>query len=161
MITLFDKLKLNPVVGEYQRYTNIPLEKVVTLTPAGVLVGDPSGLNIPKAHTQFWGTWQGILRAICAINWIGCPVSGKRYTMSLLGFELHHALLSKQDVRGMPPAVWVGIHHSYNVILLNSLVHQNTTRPQSVAILIAKYGEREVKEWYFNFPMKTRLPNIF
>lgn len=62
--------------------------------------------------------------------------------------ELHHALISKKDVQGMPnPEI---VHSSFNTVLLHHKCHQQIRRYQCLILLSSIFGFPNIQTWYQN-----------
>lgn len=108
--------------------------------------------------SQFWANWQEKLRQVAQINQKGlCPITAGPLQLP----ELHHALISRADVRGMPEDKQVLIHNTYNCLLVSKTAHEHVTRQEAAIILKRLYGPDVIEGWYWSFPFKTRQKNIF
>lgn len=99
---------------------------------------------------------QGHLRWIALQAQKGkCVCGGK---VNLQNGQLHHALLSRQDVKNHPEAH--RIHHPYNVLLLHDLCHENITRRIACQALSRIYGYPQVLEWYNSFTWESNFRRL-
>lgn len=105
-----------------------------------------------------WGMWQSSLRFVARDNQrYKCPVCDQ-FLRPNEKTELHHALISREDVRGCPRPIRMLIHHTYNCILLHHECH-NINRQEGWNILTALYGEEVIINWYEGLPDKILRPN--
>lgn len=94
---------------------------------------------------------QGELRWMAILAQKGKCICGKRIT--LRNGQLHHALLSRQDVLGHPDAN--RIHHPYNVLMLHDECHATITRRVALEELSRIYGQQAILAWYNSFIFKS------
>lgn len=118
-----------------------------------------------KLTFDLWIAWQDLLRQVMYCNQQG-KSSLTDKILNVKTMQLHHALITKGMVRGKKGLDKHLIHHSYNVMLLNRDEHLDGHEGADNRELCAKklcllYGGGQVKLWYFSFPMKSKLPNIF
>jgi hypothetical protein len=121
--------------------------------------------GVIDATGKTWGAWQDLLRREAYQNQQGLSLLTGR-ELNIKTMQLHHALISKGRIRGMKGLKRNLIHHTYNCMLLNADEHIGGQVSAENSKLCAKklcelYGENEVKKWYFSFPLKTKLKNIF
>jgi len=89
-----------------------------------------------------------------------CMVCSKPFAM----FDLHHGIVSKQDVRGWPRKRRLLIDTGLNVVPLHHTCHMDRppTREAVWAVQVGFYGKDIVGAWYDALPWKTlRPPRIF
>ena len=113
----------------------------------GKFVLDPSERNEVKLST-----WMRALRTGAWLNQDGRCICGEPL---LKDFELHHALITKGDVRGLDHRRW-DIHHTYNVMLVHHSCHLNITKEEGFEYLSNLYGT-SVAHWYYSFPLKRKV----
>ena len=73
--------------------------------------------------------------------------------------DLHHAILSKRAVMGMPEEEQAKIHDPRNLLKIEHGVHLNKPIPEGVdaaPLLYAIYGRDAVLEWYCSINFKHR-----
>ena len=73
--------------------------------------------------------------------------------------DLHHAILSKASVRGLPPEEQVKIHDPRNILIVEHNVHLNKPIPEGVdaaPLLYAIYGRDAVLEWFYSINFRNR-----
>lgn len=98
-----------------------------------------------------WVQWQHILKIASRHNQNWKCICGETLSNS----ELHHALLTKADLRGVKNKERI-LHHSYNVIELCHECHEKINRTESYAFLISIFDEKLIQNWYLNVPMKVK-----
>ena len=141
----------------------------VTIKKKWVL--NPKSLNelIIKGYVQhtkeIWGVWQDLLRQAAYVNQEGRSLLTSQ-NLNVKTMQLHHALITKGMIKGKKGFERNLIHHTYNCILLNVSDHldgQNNADNREVCAkkLTELYGQGLVKLWYFSYPIKSKLPNIF
>ena len=81
-----------------------------------------------------------------------------RERVTLRNGQLHHALLSRQDVVAHPEKD--RIHHPYNVLMLHDQCHEKITRRQSCELLSRIYGQSVILEWYNSFVFKSNMRRL-
>jgi len=118
-----------------------------------------------KLTFDLWVAWQDLLRQAVYYNQQGKSLLTDKI-LNIKSMQLHHALITKGMIRGKKGLDRNLIHHTYNVMLLNRDEHINSqvgadNRELCAKKLIELYGKGSVKLWYFSYPMKSRLPNIF
>ncbi len=99
-----------------------------------------------------WGWWQQNLRWAAYHNQKSRCICG-----DFLGsmFHLHHAIVTKADVRGLSREIRPRVlHHSYNVIAIHNWHHHLQQRKESWAFLTDLYGVENVEAWYMSLPFK-------
>lgn len=106
--------------------------------------------------------WQSVLKAVALYNqaWI-CPACDE--VLAGQG-HLHHALVTRNDVRGCAPEVQALIHHQFNVIVMHpGPCHDEMTRMRSAEYLSEIYGRSTVEMWYYALSahMTSTLPNLW
>ena len=112
---------------------------------------------VDKPDNLSWNQWQFELKKVALYNQDGiCGICRRHFIWSA---ELHHALLTKADVRSNPKS-WM-IHHSFNVVNLDPSCHKIAQRDKCLKFLCEIYSKELIEEWYNNFPMKTAKLNIF
>lgn len=99
---------------------------------------------------------QGELRWMAILAQKGLCICGKKVTLK--NGQLHHALLSRQDVLGYPEAD--RIHHPYNVLMLHDQCHENITRRQSCEVLSKIYSYSQILEWYNSFTFQSNFRKL-
>lgn len=99
---------------------------------------------------------QSELRWIAILAQNGKCSCGKK--VSLKNGQLHHALLSRQDVVGHPEKD--RIHHPYNVLMLHDQCHEGITRRQCCELLSRIYGQEVILEWYNSFTFKSNFRRL-
>ncbi len=122
----------------------------------GLWVGDPTSLESDTSLVQ----WQSTLKFVGGMN--------QKYRCAvcdiLLGetppIELHHALISREDVRGLPQYQKLVIHHTYNCLVLHHKCHHSITRQESWNLLSTLYGLENLIEWYQFLPIVLIKPNV-
>ena len=129
-------------------------DKGVTMTD-NVVVMNPTDLP----DTADWKIWVQALRFTTYFNQSGnCGICGEK--LGRQG-ELHHALISKQDVRHTRDgAKYRIIHHSFNVVLCHNVCHMKATRRACMPYLKATYGFEEVDNWYNSVPSKALMRGL-
>ena len=73
--------------------------------------------------------------------------------------DLHHAVLSKASVRGLPPEEQAKIHDPRNILKIEHGLHLFKPIPEgrAAALLLYKiYGRESVLEWYKSINFKNR-----
>jgi len=121
--------------------------------------------EIEKVDFNMWTAWQDLLRQATYKNQQGKSLLTGQ-SLNVKSMQLHHALITKGMIRGKKGLDRNLIHHTYNVMLLNRDEHINSqvgadNRELCAKKLIELYGKGSVKLWYFSYPMKSKLPNIF
>lgn len=71
--------------------------------------------------------------------------------------ELHHALITKGDVRGMSDESREKIHDKYNSVIVHTRCHPKATRERCYQFLKALYGDK-VDKWLSSLPFRTKYP---
>ena len=101
----------------------------------------------------FWTLWQQDLRTLSIWNQGETCSCGTPLRHS----DLHHAIVSKQDVRGIKDPLKKGqiLHHSFNVVLVCKDHHEQETRQRNWDYLCGIYGKDEMIDWYYNLPLKA------
>lgn len=107
-----------------------------------------------KPDQMSWPIWQVILKKTAKANQKDVCANCKR-ALGLMG-ELHHALITRQDVRGVHKYDWL-IHHTFNVLVLCYECHIQAIRITSFANLCDLYGPYNITKWYEKFPYKIGL----
>jgi hypothetical protein len=89
-------------------------------------------------------------RCIC-----GDPLLGGRV-------ELHHALCTKNDAKGLRVAVQkMALHNSVNVVAAHAECHADLTRKKCLPFLVELWGREAVESWYeqaiqgLKFPLRS------
>ena len=107
-----------------------------------------------EAGYQSWEAWIGILRSNAKTNQeYKCPcgefIEGD-------DFQLHHALVSKNDVKGFKDKNrrHAYIQNTFNVIALHPACHEGFSREMAAIFLCDTYGEKRVKRWYYALKWK-------
>lgn len=78
--------------------------------------------------------------------------------VNLSNGQLHHALISRADVRNHPQRE--RIHHPYNVIVLHDKCHENITREVSCRFLARIYSFPVILEWYNSFKFESNFRKL-
>jgi len=77
-------------------------------------------------------------------------------------FERHHAIISKQDARGLPPEEYIKIHDPRNLLWISSDLnssHANIpTRKKAWARLCSIYGKKMMVKWFESIEWHTKPP---
>jgi len=114
-----------------------------------LFVLDPANKN----GRETGATWTRALRTAAWLNQDGkCPC-GKPLT----DVSLHHALITRGDVRGCSDEIKALIDHSYNVMLMHLVCHTNVNRTACYRFLSDLYGQAIVENWCANFPLKVKM----
>jgi len=94
---------------------------------------------------MFWTLWQQDLRTLAIWNQAEKCHCGE----SLRHSDLHHAIVTRQDVRGIKDPLEKGkiIHHSFNVMMVCHGHHEKETRQQSWDYLCQIYGKDEIEKY--------------
>lgn len=121
--------------------------------------------EIERIDFDMWTAWQDLLRQAAYKNQQGRSLLTSK-TLNGKSMQLHHALITKGMIRGKKGPDRDLIHHTYNCMLLNRDEHLNSqvgadNRELCAEKLCELYGKGLVKLWYFGYPMKVKLPNIF
>lgn len=117
-------------------------------------------------HTKaVWAVWQDLLRQAAYVNQNGKSLLTDKI-LDVKTMQLHHALITKGMIRGKKGFEKNLIHHTYNCILLNVSDHLGgqdgaDNRETCAKKLTELYGSGLIKLWYFSYPMKSKLSNIF
>ena len=109
----------------------------------------PFSMSIP--------TWQFQLKLISYFNQDGMCICGNKLTNIR---ELHHAILSRNDIKGCQQEIKDLIHHSYNVLEICKNCHLQVTREKCSKFLAQIYGTEQIIQWYNDFPLKTKIYRI-
>jgi len=97
------------------------------------------------------------------INWLFtevrprmCLVCSEPFTT----FHLHHALVSRQDVRGWKPNLRLLIDTELNLVPLHEDCHLSSppSREDCWDYQCSFYGQEIMKKWYYDLPWKTEPP---
>ncbi len=77
-------------------------------------------------------------------------------------FDLHHCLIDKGDVRGMPLEIRKMIHHPYNLWWVSSQDHASHARIEDkryyYKALCKRWGKFEIDEYIKSFQWKSNPP---
>lgn len=99
----------------------------------------------PQAGVIDWPKWVDALRFTAFFNQRGTCMCGEKLEGS---GEMHHALITKADVRGMRDNDKMRIiNHSYNVVLCHKICHDKAVRYKCLEYLKSIYGD-PVMDWY-------------
>lgn len=124
----------------------------IDTTNDSIIILDPE--DKPKDYD--WAKWQGLLKRAALYNQNGKCLACNGYFYG--SGHLHHCLIPKSRARGMDDN-WL-IHHSFNVVVVHVDCH--IEKPDLWAKLMQEiYPIDMLKDWYFNFPVKTKLSDIF
>jgi hypothetical protein len=100
---------------------------------------------------------QHYLRFIAFVNQDGiCPLCQNQLDND--NAELHHALISRQDVRGTDFS-WM-IHDARNVLLVHHSCHHQLTRELSLEALSKIFNIKDVEGWYNSLPFKSNFRKL-
>jgi hypothetical protein len=81
-------------------------------------------------------------------------------------YDLHHALITKNDVKGLPYEEKAKIHDPRNILYIPhewNASHQNIpSREEALKMLLRHYSMEEIQEWYDSITFKTKrtLPTL-
>lgn len=143
-----------------------------------LIIFDPGPLSILTEEQYFtkikdkyfneknvWQTWQSLLRQALKKN-------QKNYSLFSndklsKNYQLHHAIVTKADVRGLKEATKNLIHHTYNCIVLSPEDHLQgkgaDNRKKCINAMSRLYSESALYTWFveFNDKLKVKLPDHF
>lgn len=141
--------------GLYQLITKLTTSgiKYEYLLPQDRIVLNP----LDKPEKMSYPTWQFQLKLVSYFNQNGLCICGNQLTNIR---ELHHALLSRNDVKGADIEIRNLIHHTYNTFEICKNCHIGITREQSAVYLASLYGKENIIKWYNDFPLKTKVYRI-
>lgn len=152
-------------IGSYRIYINN--RWILNPQVLNNLILNPTFEEIEEGKLAFncWEVWQDLLRQMAYYNQQGKSLLTNKI-LNVKTMQLHHALITRGMVQGKKGLDKYLIHHSYNVMLLNRDEHLDGHEGADNRELCAKklcllYGGGQVRLWYFSFPMKSKLPNIF
>lgn len=158
-INFYGKQKgyLNSVLEAGYNFTDITVSTLMEEEPVLIPLY-PNEIDTPYSAMR----WQSVLRAYAFINQKSTCICGLKLDTYC---QLHHALITRNDVKALDEDLSFLIHCGFNVILLHSECHVPITREKSVKYLSALYTRDYVKEWYDRtvevlFP-NTGLRNLF
>lgn len=135
-------------------YSNlIQINPDCVLLVGNKIICDPSVFSV-DIH---WPQWQLILKIASQHNQSGKCICGQALGNET---ELHHALLTKADLRGVKNKERI-MHNSYNVLELHHACHEKITRGKSFTFLVNIYGEKVVKNWYDGVELKIKPRNLW
>lgn len=111
---------------------------------------------LPARNETDWPKYQKHLKVAAYINQDGKCICG--YPLNEV-IQLHHALISKNDVKGFERKEI--IHSPYNVISIHGKnCHEKCTREMAFVFLSEIYGQDKILNWYNNvnkqFKVKLR-----
>lgn len=86
----------------------------------------------------------------------GLCICGEK--VNLNNGQLHHALISRQDVRNHPDKE--RIHSPYNVLMLHDLCHEKITRRLACQTLSRIYSYPVILAWYNSFVFKSNFRSL-
>jgi len=113
--------------------------------------------NISKEDV---GSWQIAIKLMAKLNQdfkcSGCKNSFRANQK----LELHHALISREDVRGLSFEFYALIHHTYNCLLLHHECHLQLNRENSWRLLSEIYGQDNLVDWYESLPNHIMRPKV-
>lgn len=114
--------------------------------------------DLPSVTGYYISRWKEELRE--RINWLHgcirprvCLVCNRPFSI----FQLHHAVVSKQDVRGWKPKKRLLIEVEMNLIPLHSKCHLDNppTRERCWEHQCDFYGEELMQDWYNSLSWKV------
>lgn len=99
----------------------------------------------PQSGVIDWPKWVNALRLTAFFNQRGICICGEK----LEGYgEMHHALITKADVRGVRDDDKMRIiNHSFNIVLCHKACHGKAIRRKCLEFLQSIYGDA-VMDWY-------------
>jgi hypothetical protein len=113
----------------------------------GKVILYPSPYNTSNLESFYW-----YLKVTAANNQNWTCLCNKRLFSSV--DDLHHGLLTRQDVRGLRKESRLLIHHSLNVLCLCRRCHEQINKDVSLAKLSELYGLANLQSWYYSIPLK-------
>ena len=122
----------------------------------GLWVGDPTSLESDTSLAQ----WQFTLKFVGGMNQKNCCTVCGMLLRNASPIELHHALISREDVRGLPQYQKLVIHHTYNCLVLHHKCHYSITRQESWELLSNLYGLENLIGWYQFLPIALVRPRV-
>ena len=75
--------------------------------------------------------------------------------------DLHHAVLSKASVRGLPPEEQAKIHDPRNILKIEHGLHLHKPIPEGIdaaLLLYDIYGRESVLEWFESIQWRNKPP---
>lgn len=75
--------------------------------------------------------------------------------------DLHHCILSKRDVMGMPDSEKVKIHVPWNILRVNHEYHLNRPVPEhseAAELMYKLYGRDVVRQWFYGIAWRNKPP---
>lgn len=85
---------------------------------------------------------------------------GPDYIAEDRNYNVHHGILNKNDVRGLPDEEARKIDSRYNLLIIpaawNASHAKVPTREQAIGIQVSKWGYNAVREWFESIYFKSK-----